>query len=946
MEGGERGNGVRSWRGLEVEAEGTGISRPLSRHVNMLGAMLGQAVRERHGPEMLDLVEELRGLCKRAEAEGDPRLRARAAERIGSLELDGLVALLRAFASFFHLVNQAEKQEIVRINRDRARERGAEAGRPESIGESIAGLRDAGVPLEGALDVLRRLDVQPTLTAHPTEARRGTVLEKQRRIGELLSRLRRADATPEEEEEALDTIYGEITLLLATDEIRAERPGVRDEVEQGLHFLGGVIWDAVPRVMEDVRRAVERCYGVRPDVPAFLRYRSWIGSDRDGNPNVTPEVTRWTFRLQRETAIRGHLRGLEELRGELSASGRQLPVPAALRESLERDEASVPLPESEETAYRHEPFRRKVSHMMIRLRRLLGEADERPDAAGPDEGPDGPASSYDARTFEADLLILRDALEEVGLETVARRGRLPRALDRVRAFGFHLAALDVRQHSRVHEEALAELLRRGGVEEDYFSLDEKSRLDLLERELRNPRPLLGADRASSEVGRTLDSFRAVREAAEREPGSVGGYIVSMTHSVSDVLEAMLLAKEAGLWRLRDGTVDCPVDFVPLFETVEDLGAAGERTRRLYRHPLYREQLEARGGLQEIMLGYSDSNKDGGYWMANWALHRAQDELGRVAKEHDVDLRLFHGRGGTVGRGGGRANRAILATPPSVHNGRIRFTEQGEVISFRYGIADLARRHLEQVVNAVVRTVSSEPEGEGGRTRAMPEDAAEILDPLARRSMEAYRELIDDPSFWSWYTAITPIEQISRLPIASRPVSRGGGEVSFDDLRAIPWVFAWTQVRLTAPGWYGTGAALGGLDGSERERLRSLYEEWEFLRTVVDSAEREMARARLPIAEAYVQRLAPEGSGEVAERVRADFVSAREALLDITGRDDLLEGDPVIRKSIRLRNPYTDVLNLLQVELLERARADSSSDRLREALFLSVNGVAAAMQSTG
>ncbi len=961
------------WTGLDVRSEGTGISRPLSQNVNLLGAMLGEAVRTRWGEETFRLVEELRLACRRAAEleESSPdeaaRVREEAAERVAAQDDEGLTALLRAFTSFFHLVNQAEKQEIIRVNRERAREGGSEAARPESIGETVDRLADAGRSLDEVLEVVGRLDIQPTLTAHPTEARRSTVLEKQRRIAERLVRLRRADVTPEEEQLLGDALFEEILILLATDEVRSERPGVRDEVLQGLHFLSGVIWDTVPRIHADLRRALRRRWDADPELPAFLRYRSWIGSDRDGNPNVTAGVTRWTFAVQRRAALEGHVREMEALRDELSLSGRQLSTPADLAASLERDAEEAPLPPEEERAWRHEPYRRKVGHLLVRLRGLLEEA--RSDSGGAGGGSEASARAgareWDARSFADELDLLARSLEEAGFREVARHGRLARARVLARTFGFHLAALDLRQHSEVHERAVAALLSAAGVEDDYASLGEEARQELLVRELGNPRPLLppGAE-LPEESAELVAAFRVVRDAVDREPDAVGSWIVSMTHSVSDLLEPMLLAKETGLWAVEGDRVRSALDFVPLFETVEDLEAAGDRMEALFSSELYRKHLEARGGLQEIMLGYSDSNKDGGYWMANRSLQLAQDELGRVCRAHGVELRLFHGRGGTVGRGGGRASRAIGATPPSTHNGRIRFTEQGEVISFRYGLPDLARRHLEQVVTAVLRSASDagradagDSEAGQGADRAHPgaapsARAAELLDRVARRSMDAYRGLIDDEGFWSWYTCATPIEHISRLPIASRPVSRGSSsEVAFSGLRAIPWVFAWTQARYIVPGWYGTGAGLASVveeDGAEA--LGELYRGWPFFRGVVDNAQREMARARLPVAAAYdaLARREVDDPG-LHERIVADFRRGREAVLAVTGQDELLDNEPVIQRSIELRNPYTDVLNLLQLELLRRFRGSEDEARreaLREALFLSINGVAAAMQSTG
>ncbi|MGD2068937.1 MAG: phosphoenolpyruvate carboxylase [Gemmatimonadota bacterium] len=941
------------WEGLDVESEGTGISRPLSEQVNLLGQMLGQALRERFGPDLLERVEELRLLCKRAAVEGDPRLREPAKERIAGLSDERIVQLLRAYTAFFHLVNQAEKQEIIRVNRARTREEGTGAGRPESIAEALRDLRRAGCTLEDVRAILARLDVQPTLTAHPTEARRRSVLEKQRHIAALLSRLRLGATTPEEDRDTLDAIYDDIVLLLVTDEVRAERPDVRDEVEQGLWFLAGTIWEAVPRIHEDIRRAVEEGWGEEIRVPPFLRYRSWIGSDRDGNPYVTADVTRWTFEVQRRVALQRYVEELDALARELSVSERQVPADEGLLRSLERDAEEVPLPPGEARAWQHEPYRRKVAHMKRRLRRLLG------DAGDGDDAPQAPP--YDGRAFLRDLERIDRSLRATGLGDVARHGRTARLLTLARTFGFQLATLDVRQHSRVHERAVSVLLSAAGVEDGYERLPEEARLELLERELRNPRPLLPRSwELPEDVAGLLDAFEVVREAAAREPRSVGSYIVSMTHSVSDLLEPMLLAREVGLWSFDDGEVRSPIDFVPLFETIDDLASAGERMRALYTHPLYRSQLRARDGLQEVMLGYSDSNKDGGYWMANWALHRAQDTLGRVSREHDVDLRLFHGRGGTVGRGGGRSNRAIVAMPPSVQNGRIRFTEQGEVISFRYGLEAIARRHLEQIVSAVIRTVAPGAPAAQGEV-STEEEAVPLMDELAQRAMAAYRELIDADGFWAWYTRTTPIEHISRLPIASRPVSRGGAdEVAFDDLRAIPWVFAWTQVRYVAPGWYGTGRALeevlgSGEDGDRAAELARLYREWPYFRTVMDSAQREMSRARLPVAVEY-DRLAAEEAASGAEgeggsafhrRLADDHRRARQAILRLTGQDELLDVDPVIQRSIQLRNPYTDVLNLLQVELLRRARRSRrAGDELGQALFLSINGIAAAMQSTG
>jgi phosphoenolpyruvate carboxylase len=954
------------WDGLDLETEGTGISEPLSRQVNLLGSMLGQITREQVGEDLFERVEALRVLCKRADREDDPSLRDEAADRIAALDTNTIARLLHVYTTFFHLVNQAEQQEIIRINRERARRSGPAdwpmgpgtsngrtgGGQPraESIDAAVASLKEQGYSLDEVVALFGELDIQPTLTAHPTEARRRTVLRKQERIADLLSTLRQSEATPAERADALDDLYGQIALLLGTDEIRADRPTVREEVEQGHYFLHGPIWDTIANIHRDVQHALRRHYDATAEIPAFLQYRSWIGSDRDGNPNVTADVTRWTFAKQRHDTITHYLDEIEQLRDDLSLSQRQIEPSEALLASLERDAQDVVLADESLHQYRHEPYRLKLCYVEARLENLLDEIDE--------IHVEEMAADYTAVDLLADLDLLAESLNEHGFREAGRSGRLHRLRALVKTFGFHLAALDVRQHSGVHEETVAALLQEAGVEDDYAGLSEDEKLEVLETELTNPRPLVSNHDALPETAAELmEVFDVIRAIRAVDPEAVGSYIVSMTHTVSDLLEPMLLAKEAGLGTVSDGTFQCPIDMVPLFETIDDLDAADDRMETLFNHPVYAAHLEGRDGFQEIMLGYSDSNKDGGYWMANWALHKAINDLGIVCDDHDVDLRLFHGRGGTVGRGGGRTSQAIRALPPVVHNGRIRMTEQGEVISFRYALPDIARRHVEQLVNA---TLTSTAEAQAQETYekmivdkvSTDSEVADLMDRFARYAMEAYRDLIDDGTGpgWQWYTQVTPIEHVSRLPIASRPVSRGGG-VTFESLRAIPWNFSWTQPRYIVPGWFGTGRALARLLDENPDHLntfRTLYRDWSFFRTVLDSAQREMARARLSIAEQYDDALNASGPS-FHDTIAEDYEQAERAILQITGQDALFDNSPVLKKSIRLRNPYTDVLNLLQVELMQRYRATEDEDQqeaLGEALLLSLNGIAAAMQSTG
>ncbi|NNF59261.1 MAG: phosphoenolpyruvate carboxylase [Rhodothermaceae bacterium] len=936
--------------GLVVEAEGEGISVPLSRQVNLLGALLGRAIRERYGEDTFRLVEDLRGLCRDAARTNNAAKHDEAARLIAGQALDTLTAVLRAFTTFFHLVNKAEQLEIVRINRERARAATDDAPRGESVADAVHELKTAGKALNEVRTLLQRLDIQPTFTAHPTEARRRTILLHQQRIADLLEALRAPDTTPAEEDALVRAIENAIRLLLATDEIRPAAVTVEDEVRHGLYFIGTSVWETVPRIHADLRRALRTYYGGEQDeealaLPPFLRYRSWIGGDRDGNPRVTPQVTAWTLRVHREDALLLHRRALDALRLVLSPSDRQTPVPGALRDSIEADRAVVDLPERRWRQNRHEPVRLKLMLMQAKLDRLLDELD----------APSGEFLAYSATEYRADLVLLADALREAGLGALADEGPLADLRVQAEAFGFHLAALDLRQHSRVHEAAVADLLRLAGVMEDYAALDEAERLLVLSAELRNPRPLLPPDPALHEdTRRVLDVLLIARQALRREPEALGSYVISMTDAVSDVLEVLLLLKETGLWRLlADGRVESALDVAPLFETIADLEHAEALLEQLFTNPVYVRHLVSRGRMQEVMLGYSDSNKDGGYWMANWALHKAQGAIARVCHSFDVDLRFFHGRGGTVGRGGGRANQAIRAMPPEAQNGRIRFTEQGEVISFRYAHPGIARRHLEQIVHAQLGALAEAP-AQASREQAYEGPTVDpqraLMQQIADRSMDAYRALIDAPDFWPWYLAATPIEHIAGLPMASRPVSRkAASEVDFEGLRAIPWVFGWTQPRYTVPGWYGVGQGLANALAADAEaagELQAMHADWPFFQAVAGNALREMARARFVIARRY----AAMADEPVHETLVDEFERAERALLRITGQERLLAHSPVIEKSIRLRNPYTDVLNLVQLDLMRRWRAGGAdgeaAEALRAALFVSLNGIAAAMQSTG
>jgi phosphoenolpyruvate carboxylase len=917
------------------------ISPELKSNVNLLARLLGEVIEERAGKDLFELVETLRVKCKDATNNGNEQARKDAQEVIRKLDSHQIEWILKTYTAYFHLVNKSEQHEIARINANRERKSSSSSPKSESIAEAIHHFREIGYSLDQVLAFLDRLDIQPTLTAHPTEARRRSILYKQLRVARTLTELERADIGMRDRKKLLDQLYEAITLLLETDEVRRERLTVEDEVQYGMYFCSTSIWDTIPTIYGDIVNALKTYYNYEGPIPTIIRYRSWIGGDRDGNPNVTAALTKQTILVQMKIALDLYTKSLYELRRELSISGRSLNLPASIINSIEADGDAFKLPEKLIRLYTDEPFRLKISYVLLKINHVR-------ECIRLDGLNDPSQLRYSSALFINDLELIHESLMSMGLWRVAAGDRIQRLLWQARTFRFHMATLDIRQHSAVHEDAVATLLKESGISDHYLALDEGAKIALLGMELQTRRPLLPhgfpTDPKLKEV---LEVFDTIRWAQNIEPESVGCYIVSMTHDVSDMLEVMILARETGQWDPgRPETAK--IDIVPLLETIEDLDAGKELMHQLFLNPTYQRYLSARGNFQEIMLGYSDSNKDGGYWMANWALHRAQLDLGDVCREHNLDFRLFHGRGGTVGRGGGRANKAILAMPASSINGKIRFTEQGEVISFRYAMPEIAHRHLEQIVNAQLKAIhryEAQIENPDLFTEVNGSSWA-MMDDLSQVSMKAYRTLIDDPEFWPWYTEITPIEHISRLPIASRPVSRKtGNEVDFNSLRAIPWNFAWAQTRYNIPGWFGIGAAFEHyISSNDIKDLAKLYETWPVFRAIIDNAQLEIGRAKLDIARYYSHNTNPRIESQITE----DFERAVAALLKITGKEVILGTDPVIYNSILLRNPYTDVLNLVQMELMARwkNRDEAETDHLRDLLFLSINGVAAAMQSTG
>jgi phosphoenolpyruvate carboxylase len=893
---------------------------PLAREVKLLGSLLGQVIAEQEGGERFDLIERLRTAAVRGRRSTDATANELAA--LDALPTEALTAVARAFTAYFLLINLAEEKHRLRVLRRRER---ANSGTSldEGVGEAFERLAAAGLPDADVRRLLDRIELRPVLTAHPTEARRRTVLIAQRRIYALLDRLDDARLTRAEDRDLRRRLREEITILWQTAPVRGTRPTPLDEVRAAMVFFDETIFTATPRLLRAVDDVAPRLPGEEPERPvihSFLHWGSWIGGDRDGHPGVTAETTRTTLRIQADHLLRGYRHVAERLQQAIAVSDQQAVIPRGYRRRLAEELRAFPTVRADlDRRFPSQPYRQAFGLIAERLdrtrRRLTGERGAKRVAYG------SPAELL------ADLRAMQEALSAHAAQRVAC-GDVQDLVWQVETFGFYLASLELRQHAEIHAAALA-CLRDDGDRDA---------------------PLAGGP-STNEVLATLRTMLAL----QREHGAeaIHRYIVSFTRTPADVLAVLDLAARA---TADDASVQpdlgrarLPIDVVPLFESSDALGDAGPLLGRLLADPTYRAHLKARGQRQEVMLGYSDSNKEIGYLAAAWSLHRAQASLVAAAHDAGVELTLFHGRGGSIGRGGGPANRAVLAQAPGSVDGRLKLTEQGEVIAERYPSPPIALRHLEQLTNAVLVAT--------GASLDAPATYAPMLDELAERAAEAYRDLVETDAFPAYFARATPIRELARLEIGSRPVRRGAANdeavPDFDSLRAIPWVFAWSQSRANVPAWFGVGSALtsyaqrhpGGWDA-----LRAAYREWPFFASVLDNVELGLAIADRRIAARYAGLAGDEPAMRaIAERIDAEFERSTRALLRVIGRNELMGRSPRLRRSIALRNPYVDVLSEVQLRCLRSLReAGSAKDRPSlDALFaLTVNGIAAGLQHTG
>lgn len=910
---------------------------PLRDDVRLLGDVVGRIVRDLAGEERFEQVEAARTTAIRRR-EGETEAGAELGEHLADLGAEAASELARAFSLYFQAVNLAERVHRIRRGRAYLSEGDVQEG---SLADTAGCLRERGLDRAEAERLLAGSRVVPVFTAHPTEATRRVILEKQRRIADLLIARLDPARTPRAERSIMARIRSELAIAWQTEESPGRRPRVRDEAEHVLFYLADVLYGVTPILSELVGEALEHAYGASdagrstgpPSTPAAdpppVRYASWVGGDMDGNPNVGPDTILDTLARHRQVALGLYAADLRDLARRMSHSrpdvvfGERV---CALRADLESrfPEAAAAI------SPRHVAMTYRVTLGLVN-ERVAATRDDTADAYG---GPDELAD--DLRTVE-ESLVTAGGSEAAGLHELRRLRR------RVEVFGFHLAALDVRQDAREHRDVMADLL--GDPDWPERTADERARrLGELLKEMGGPQDAADDPEAAhaaptDRARRALDTFRAISEGRRRfGPEAVGVFIMSMTRAVDDVLTVLYLARRSGL-ATDDGTV--PLDVVPLLETVPDLERAGAILEALLDDPVYGPHLRARGGHQMVMVGYSDSSKDGGVFASRWSLYEAQEALARVAGEHDIALTMFHGRGGTVSRGGGKAEDALRTAPRGSVNHLLRLTEQGEVIDAKYGLPGIALRELERMTGAVALHHTASPED-------VPREWVEAATAVAVASREAYRALVyETESFAAFFRDVTPIDVIERMTIGSRPASRRAGQ-GIDDLRAIPWVFSWMQNRIVLTGWYGLGAGLAAaVDRLGEDEASRMARSWSFLQVLLDDVEMVLAKSDLGIGARYVERLGGPAADDLFRRVRDEHERTVDLVLRLRGTEFLLAGDPTLRRSIRLRNPYVDPLSYLQVDLLARWREeDRPEGPLEDALLETVRGIARGVKNTG
>ncbi len=905
--------------------------------IRRIGAQLGDTIERNVGADFLALVEKVRRLA-RATRDGDEGARTELEETVAGVSEVEAILLVRAFTIYFHLANVAE--QVNRVEELRLKTEGS-----GELFDTFARADEAGVSTDQMAASIERIEYRPVFTAHPTEASRRSVLEKRAEIAELL---RERPSSTEAGQVRIDRRIAEIIdLLWLSDELRKVKPTPVDEARSIIFYVEGLVANALPRVWEDLEYVAESRGVEIPSDLTPIRFGSWVGGDRDGNPFVTAEVTDEVLTLQRQRALRLLRSGVQELAQDLSVSGTIRPITDELEEWLAEISAKHPrLVDGLSPLIADEPYRKACTIIDGRLaasERAISAVAGRAEAA------------YEvASELSADLDLMHESLCASGAEVVAK-GKLANLRRLAKTIGFHLATLDIRQHTRHHHAALADLFASVGTS---YPEDAEGRFELLSGELRVARPFAPA--GTPDLGDALGLFTTLRRQMDRYGDSIlESYIVSMTQGADDILAPAVLAREVGLIDLSRDIAR--IGFVPLFETIDDLRGIAPIMDQLLGDEGYRKVVELRGNVQEIMVGYSDSNKDGGIATSQWEIHKALRTIRELSTRHGVTIPVFHGRGGTVGRGGGPTHDAILAQPSGVITGLMKTTEQGEVIADKYSRPRLARRNLDLAYSAMLEHTMMHTESRIGIDARDRWSA--VMETVSDNAYAAYRGLIEDPSLVSYFTTSTPVEELGSLNIGSRPARRKGATSGIDDLRAIPWVFGWTQSRQIVPGWFGVGSGLrAAVDAGHGEEMQEMFAKWRFFRTFLSNVEMTLTKTDLGIARTYVEALVDPAHQHVYDIICEEHARTVEAIQEVTG-SGLLDDLPVLRRTLEIRDTYLDPLNALQVNLLKEARSapddldgDSAESgeseeaiaarRIRRALLLSINGVAAGLRNTG
>jgi phosphoenolpyruvate carboxylase len=899
--------------------------------IRLLGRILGDTVRDQEGADAFDLVERIRQTSIRFHRDDDKPARRELELILDSMSISQTVRIVRAFAYFSHLANIAEDQNNIRQMRARSTAGGMPAA--GTLPLTLAHARAAGFSAADLRKFFSDALISPVLTAHPTEVRRKSTIDREMEIAALLERHERVQLTPEEREASDEQLRRAVLTLWQTNLLRRTKLTVLDEVANGLSFYDYTFLREVPRLHCALEDKLNEGDSARGELASFLRMGSWIGGDRDGNPFVTADVMRGTLGLQSSRVLRFYLEELHVLGAELSLAAHLADVSKDLRALAERSPDKSPHRSGE-------PYRLAVSGIYARLTATAIKLD-----VGITRPPVGEAAPYaDVAEFKTDLDILHRSLIANNSGVIAR-GRLRLLRRAVDCFGFHLASLDIRQNSAVHERTVAELIDAAMPGMSYLALNEEARIAVLTKELGNARPLTSAFvKYSEETQGELDLFHAAAEAhAKFGSNAIPQCIISMCKGISDMLEVALLLKEAGLVHPSGRSA---INIVPLFETIEDLQASSGIMDRLLSIHDYRKLVDSRGAVQEVMLGYSDSNKDGGFVTSGWELYKAEIGLVEVFERHHVRMRLFHGRGGSVGRGGGPSYDAIIAQPGGAVNGQIRITEQGEIISSKYSNAEVGRSNLEILAAATLETSLLQPKQSAPRAEYL-----KAMDELSTLAFKAYRGLVyETEGFADYFWGSTVINEIATLNIGSRPASRKKTR-EIEDLRAIPWVFSWAQCRLMLPGWYGFASAVEIWISKHPEQgmpfLQELYREWPFFRMLLSNMDMVLAKSSIAIASRYAE-LVPDVAlrEKIFGRIREEWHGCIDLLLKIMQQERLLQGNPLLERSIRNRFPYLDPLNHVQVELLKEHRAQNPDEQVLRGIQITINGVSAGLRNSG